>query len=175
MHLLWLNQYPARGKLGCEITWLLLMVGLFGCDQPDRLPTSAVSPNDNPTVVQAADAASQTSDSQSFELYSTLTGKMARMEELLNGIDRLIDFPDFHARLITDAQEFQRLLEESRGLYPENLSTDDENGFDRTIDQTSVTSSELVNALATQDVEAARTALLKLSQQRQMAHARYSY
>lgn len=108
-------------------------------------------------------------------LYSSLTGKMARMEELLNAIDRFLDIPDLHDRVLADAKEFDRLLAESRGLYPERLLTEDEPGFDKTIDRTGMISSKLLSSIQAGDNDAAREALRALDEYRLKAHTRFSY
>lgn len=111
----------------------------------------------------------------SFELYSTLPGKMARMEELLNAIDRFLDTPDFQDRLVVHAQEFHQLLTESRGLYPDELLPQDEHKFDQTIDQTAAISNKLLSALQASDNKAAREALHQLGRLRKKAHAELAY
>ena len=117
-------------------------------------------------------AENQTPDS--FELYSTLPGKMARMEELLNAIDRFLEFPDFQDRLITDAEEFHRLLIESRELYPAELLPKDQPMFDQAITETVVTSEQLLASIRANDDTAAREALDQLDKKRQKAHTRFS-
>jgi len=109
-----------------------------------------------------------------FELYSTLAGKMARMEELLGGIERFLDQPGFKKRLASDAEEFHQLLSECRGLYPEELLPQDQAGFDEAVNQTLATSSKLMSSIHANDIEAAEHAIQKLFQQRRKAHARFS-
>ena len=143
--------------------YLVLIVVLTGCEKPESLPKPETLP------------ISHAEDLISFELYSTLKGKMARMEELLNAIDRFLDNPEFHERVCEDAREFHRLLAESRGLYPKKLVRPDQPKFDRTIDQTIATSRQLLDSLQASNGLAARKALKLLENQRQDAHAKFSY
>lgn len=108
-------------------------------------------------------------------LSQTLAGKMARMEELLNAIERFLGDPNMHSRLLADAEEFHQLLAESRALYPEELDTEDQQGFSTAVDDTLQASSQLKEALVKRDSPLARTALEQLYRHRKDAHARYSY
>lgn len=100
---------------------------------------------------------------------------MARMEELLNAIDRFLDEPEFRDRLLADAREFHTLLHDSKGLYPTELPKDEQPWFDQAIDETVATSVELLAALKESDSIAARQKLVALQKQRIAAHARFSH
>ncbi|MEM0896489.1 MAG: hypothetical protein AAGJ79_06350 [Verrucomicrobiota bacterium] len=119
----------------------------------------------------------ETSDGSdsSFELYSTLAGKMARMEELLNGVDRFLGDPDFQERLVLDATEFRRLTLESRELFPEALIDEDKPGFREAIDRTVEVADGLIEALRENRKEEALAALEKLDRIRRDSHEDFSY
>lgn len=116
----------------------------------------------------------QTEAADSFELYSTLAGKMARMEELLNRIDRFLGDAAFRDRICSDAEEFYQLVNASRGLYPEKLDVQDHPKYDQAIDRTVAVSKELLTALRAENMEAAREALETIGRQRVKAHAEFS-
>ncbi|MEM9365712.1 MAG: hypothetical protein AAGD07_06925 [Planctomycetota bacterium] len=154
------------------MTWLLFAMPLMSCDD-SRQPMNAMHSANNESV--AAPAVETEVSSTPFLLYSTLAGKMARMEELLNGIDRFLDDPDFQERVVSDSQEFHRLLTETRGVYPERLAAEDQLKFDAFIDDTAATSTQLIRDLQQGHREAARETLIRLDRQRQEAHTRFSY
>ena len=153
---------------------LILCHFLTGCDHsqhPNDLELSAAAEPPAQTVT----ISKKTDEYFSFQLYSTLPGKMARMEELLNAIDRFLDDPEFQDRLLADAKEFHQLVTESRGQYPEKLSLNDQSQFDHTIEQTAIVSKKLIDSLETNNVMAVREALEELDSLRQEGHTRFSY
>jgi len=111
----------------------------------------------------------------SFELYQSLAGKMARMEELLNSIERFLGSPDFQERLVSESEEFRQLVEESRLLFPEELSDEDERGYTGAMDRTLQWAVKLKRAITSQDLESANEALSELHRIRKKSHARFSY
>ncbi|MEM1225827.1 MAG: hypothetical protein AAGJ40_09015 [Planctomycetota bacterium] len=166
-----MERHTKSGKM-VAVTFLLIVILLTGCDQPSQTQ----APKREVDLVDPNPVSKPTGEEMAaFQLYSTLAGKMARMEEILNGIDRFLDEPDFQERLIGDVQEFQQLLMESRGLYPKRLSVQDNPAFDRTIDETVTLAEELHGLLRTQDETAAREVLRKLDRIRQEAHTKFSY
>lgn len=109
-----------------------------------------------------------------FGLYSTLSGKMARLEELLNAIDRLLETPGLQQRVLRDAHEFHQLLQECRGLYPANLPVEDRGRYDLAIGQALALSHRLRDAIHADDARSARQAIAQIIRQREQAHSRYS-
>lgn len=163
-----------RIALLLNATLLYVVLCPVGCEQNKQTHVSQPSLSSELSSKIEAPTPSQAKEA-SFELYSTLAGKMARMEELLNAIDRFLDDPDFQDRLVEDAKEFHKLLSESRGRYPKGLTTQDQTEFDETIDQTLVAAANLLNCLQENKTQAARDALKELDKQRRQAHTRFSY
>lgn len=164
------------GVRGTAILICGCAVSLAGCEDAAK-PQEAVPETISELVLSNAETfpVAPGEDRSAFKLYSTLAGKMARMEQLLNAVDRFLGDVSFHDRLLADAREFHHLLVESRGLYPEKLRPEDKAGFDRTIDAAASTSERLMRAIRASDHEAAREALDELAKLRQRAHSKYSY
>ncbi len=108
-------------------------------------------------------------------LYQSLAGKMARMEELLNSIERFLGESGFEDRLQTEAKEFHQLLAESQTIYPEELAEKDRKGYRLAYQPTLEASARLKASLAKNDLLSAREAITELHRLRKKAHARYSY
>lgn len=151
------NSYLIRSGKLCALSCGLIL-GTFGCQEP---PTAV--------ALVAEEAPPEVG------LYASLAGKMARMEELLNAIERFLGDPDFQQRLLEDAQEFAQLVEESRLLFPDELEPEDQEGYVRAMDATLGHALELKSAITAENVETAQVALSKLHQVRKKSHARYSY
>lgn len=169
------RRQPSRCLRESGRTLLLLALILAGCEESRHTTTvEREFPPTLPPLSEDTPAKQSASPPEAFALYSTLAGKMARIEELLNGIDRLLDAPGFHERLVADAQELKQLLIESRGLYPPELPAKAQSGFDQAIDQTVAESAKLLESVQAEDREAAREAIGCLCRQRQDAHTNYS-
>jgi hypothetical protein len=153
---------------------LVLLLVHVGCEKPQQLQNTKRNLGADLLLKTEAPSVPQVEAPESFELYSTLAGKMARMEELLNAVDRFLDDPDFHDRLCADAEEFHQLLTESRGLYPKKLSGEDQPKFDDAADRTIVASKELLGSLRANNIKATREALNQLGEYRQKAHSEFS-
>lgn len=155
-------------------SFLMFILVLNGCGKVHR-PQSITAARTIRTPITVESSIAQIETATSFELYSTLASKMARMEELLNAIDRLLGEPDFQDRLLADAKEFHQLLSESRGLYPEKLAPEDQQKFDQSIDRTAAVAKKLLHSIQANNNQAAREVLSQLGKQRRKAHTRFSY
>ncbi|MEM6692299.1 MAG: hypothetical protein AAF664_22910 [Planctomycetota bacterium] len=177
-HQVWIRPdrpLEITNRFWSRFPFFLLAITPLGCDThpPKRALESLTT---SVPELESEDPRTLPADSiKASGLYSSLTGKMARMEELLNAIDRFLDIPDFHDRVVADAQEFELLLTESRGLYPETLVEEDQPGFDKAIDETAITAEKLLSSIKANDAQAARDALRVLDKFRLRAHTRFSY
>lgn len=165
---------PSRYVWDFGVALLLLASAQVGCEEARHARTVERELTQEPPPLAGGVAKTSAAFSPAFELYSTLPGKMARMEELLNGIDRLLDQPGFRERLVADAKELHQLLIESRGLYPTDLSAHDRPRFDQAIDQTAAESLKLFESIRAEDSKTAREAIVRICEQRQEAHSKYS-
>ncbi|MEM9282380.1 MAG: hypothetical protein AAGA96_11165 [Verrucomicrobiota bacterium] len=125
------------------------------------------------TAQQATDTTISDTKSDGFPMYGTLAGKMARMEELMNGIDRFLGDPDFASRLKLDAEEFHELLAGCRDLFPENLPAEERVAYQDYIDRALEHSNRLKSALDAQNESEAITSLEALDTIRRKSHAKF--
>jgi len=148
---------------------LALMGSLFLTACKNDPPDSAVVPSE-----EEASPNSVPPDAP-FALYATLAGKMARIEELLNGIERFLGESDFQTRLLADVGELHQLLTESKGLYPDELEPKDQVGYDQAMGRAITSTQDLQTAIQAQNQDEALTAIESLHKIRRKAHARFSY
>lgn len=164
------QMLPRTTERSLVATLLLGIFAITGCEEPQqRTVENARRSGAELVAEEPTDAAF------SFPLYSTLPGKMARMEELLNGIERFLGDASFQKRLVADSNEFYGLLDQCRGMYPERLSIQDRPKFDKAIDETATNARKLIECIEKGDFASARDVLLRLGNQRQDAHSQFSY
>lgn len=126
------------------------------------------------TAEQNTSVASLETESDDFEMYSTLSGKMARMEELMNAIDRFLGDPDFASRIESDAKEFHQLLGDCRELFPEGLPDEQQDSYRDYVDRALEHSDRMQSALIAQNELEARKSLEALDTIRRKSHAKFS-
>ena len=99
---------------------------------------------------------------------------MARMEELLNYIERFLGDADFSAELLESATEFSYLAVESQKSIPDYLSEEDQKPYLEALQKTSKLGDDLYVAMKKSDYEEVRTILQSLAQVRKESHANWA-
>ncbi len=114
-------------------------------------------------------------EASGVQLYQTLAGKMARMEELLNRIDRFIGFEDMQEAIVQDAQEFVDLTLACQNLFPPELVKDDQAPYNAALTKTAELGDELRFHLKKQQWAEAQEVFGKLDAIRRKSHSQFSY
>ena len=133
----------------------IVFLCLAGCSSPEEAPSEA-----------------QIKEWQ--RLYPKLNSKMARMEELLNYIERFLGDADFSAELLESATEFSYLAVESQKSIPDYLSEEDQKPYLEALQKTSKLGDDLYVAMKKSDYEEVRTILQSLAQVRKESHANWA-
>lgn len=103
-------------------------------------------------------------------LYPKLNSKMARMEELLNYIDRFLGDAEFKAEMLKKSVEFTYLAKASTENIPKNLPKEDVVPFKKALMKTSMLGKCIHRAIQEGRTEDAKLLFKKLDSIRRKSH-----
>lgn len=108
------------------------------------------------------------------KLYPKLNEKMARMEEILNFVDRFIGSGEFKKKMLVQLLEFKHLAQTSTKLVPNYLEAKDREPFVKALEEVSSVGQQLYNAIDNGAHKEARLLFLKLDKLRRKGHSKWA-
>jgi len=108
------------------------------------------------------------------KLYPKLNSKMARMEELLNFIDRFLGDEEFKSNVLDKTSEFIYLTRSSKKVLPDYLLDSDKDPFTKALEETASTGEKLYLAIKNDQETEAKSLFLKLDKLRRKGHAKWA-
>jgi len=108
------------------------------------------------------------------KLYPKLNSKMARMEELLNYVDRFLGNDEFKNEVLLKIAEFIYHTESSQKHIPAYLLKKDKAPFTKALQTTAKTGKDLYLAVAKENQTEAKSLYLKLDKLRRKSHSKWA-
>ena len=108
------------------------------------------------------------------KLYSKLNSKMARMEEVLNYVERFMDEENFKEEVLLSLAEFTFLSNEALEQIPAYLDTEERPPYSNALKLTASYGGQLYLAIDQSNSQGADQALLSLRRIRRISHAKWA-
>jgi hypothetical protein len=108
-------------------------------------------------------------------LYPKLNSKMARMEEILNYIDRFLEDESFTKSRLKKCIEFSFLAKKAAENIPDYITKPRSKQFSKALEETHSLGNKLYKALEKSDHKKTRELLLELEKIRRKSHAKWVY
>jgi len=126
----------------------------------------------SPLVIAAPPTAEQKEEWE--KLYPKLNSKMARMEELLNFIDRFLGDEEFKNEVLNKISELIYHTNSSKNSLPSYLLEEENRPFTKALTQTAETCKKLYKAIQLNDEKKAKELFLKLDKLRRNSHSKWA-
>ena len=108
------------------------------------------------------------------KLYPKLNSKMARMEEILNYIDRFLGNNEFKNEILEKAAEFSFLAQQSTKNTPSYLTKEDQKLFVNALNTTHELGNKLYHAVKSNNNREAKDLFSKLDTLRRNSHSKWA-
>lgn len=107
-------------------------------------------------------------------LYPKLNSKMARMEEILNYVDRFRENQEFKKEVLTNITEFIFLAQQAQKNIPDYLSEEDQKPYKHALIKTASLGSSLFTAVDKSNFKQSKQLFLALDKLRRKSHAAWA-
>jgi len=122
----------------------------------------------------SAQTASKKQKQEWQKLYPKLNSKMARMEEILNYIDRFLGNDNFKPDMLEKTIEFSFLANQSTKNIPEYIPEEERNLFIKALEDTHESGIKLYQAVKENNHKEAKKIFLQLDKIRRKSHSKWA-
>jgi|GEM_PF-1843032 len=126
-------------------------------------------------VAEKKPTAEQAQVKQWNDLYPKMNSKMARMEELMNRIDRFLGSDDFKEEILGNCTEFTWLAKQSVGHANEYREGKEAEAFAEALEEVARLGGELHSSIKTDNMSEAKSILSELGSVRLKSHSNFVF